>query len=219
MRKRATTPRWAIWSWVLVTIGVTLLISFYPTYARGDEERTVSTPASQVLYSPLQVQPVNVNITQINPSKFPNIELVLVTGRDGNTISGLGASNFLATEQSNHESQPTTETISVAPITAAGDIAVALTIDRIRSMDGSEIATPAISIPGLDGIWHGIAAWITVDVHVLDLHTGEFNAYQVAVNVSGFEIIGIRFGCSPQEIARAVNKQIAGRIGVLCGRR
>ena len=118
-----------------------MLIGFLPAHAQGDEEGTISTPASQAPYLPLQVQLVNVNTTQINPSKFPIIELyVLVTGQDGNTISGLGASNFLATEQSNLESQPTTETISVAPITATGNIAVALTIDRSGSMSGSEIA-------------------------------------------------------------------------------
>jgi hypothetical protein len=49
--------------------------------------------------------------------------------------------------------------------------------------------------------------------------TAEFKAYQVTTNVSGFEIVGIRFGCSSQDLARAVSKQIAGRIGVLCGRR
>jgi len=65
---------------------------------------------------------------------------VLVTDQGGNTISGLSASNFRATEQSDLESQPTTETISVAPITATGNITVALTIDRSGSMSGSEIA-------------------------------------------------------------------------------
>jgi len=82
-----------------------------------------------------------------------------------------------------------------------------------------EIATPAINIPGLDWVWRGVVVWMTVDVRVLDLHTAEFKAYQVTTNVSGFEIIGIRFGCSPQDIARAVSKQIAGRISVLCRRR
>ena len=60
---------------------------------------------------------------------------------------------------------------------------------------------------------------MTVDVRVLDLNTAEFKAYQVTANVSGIEIIGIRFGCSPQDLARAVSKQIAARIGVLCGKR
>ena len=142
MRIRARLLSGARWSLVLVAIGVILLIGFLSAYAQaqGDEERTVSTPASQVPYVPLQAQPVNVNITQINPSKFPIIELyVLVTDQDGNTISGLNASNFLATEQSDLESQPTTETISVAPITGQGGIRVALAFDKSGSMDGQPI--------------------------------------------------------------------------------
>ncbi|MCK4579942.1 MAG: VWA domain-containing protein, partial [Dehalococcoidia bacterium] len=137
---RARLLSGARWSLVLVAIGVILLIGFLPTYAQGDEEGTVSTPASQSPYLPLQAQAVNVNITQINPSKFPIVELyALVTDQDGNTIPGLSASNFRATEQSNLESQPTTETISVASVTTTGNIAVALAIDRSSSMSGSEI--------------------------------------------------------------------------------
>lgn len=85
--------------------------------------------------------------------------------------------------------------------------------------DWKEIATPAFDIPGLDWIWRGIACWMTVDVRVLDLNTAEFTAYQVTANVSGIEIIGIRFGCSPQDLARAVSKQIAQRLSWQCRRR
>ncbi len=82
--------------------------------------------------------------------------------------------------------------------------------------DWKEIATPAFDIPGLDWIWRGIACWMTVDVRVLDLHTAEFTAHQVTANVSGIEIIGIRFGCSAQNLARAVSKQIAQRLALQC---
>ena len=85
--------------------------------------------------------------------------------------------------------------------------------------DWKEIGTPAFDIPGLDWIWRGIACWMTVDVRVLDLNTAEFTAHQVTANVSGIEIIGIRFGCSPQDLARAVSKQIAARLGSECRRR
>ncbi|MCK4394057.1 VWA domain-containing protein [Candidatus Bipolaricaulota bacterium] len=140
MRTRARLLSGARWSLVLVAVGAILFIGFLAAYAQGDEEGTVSTPASQAPYVPLQVQPVNVNIRQINPSKFPVIELyVQVTDQDGNTISGLNASNFLATEQSNLESQPTTETISVAPITGQGGITVAIAFDTSGSMDGQPI--------------------------------------------------------------------------------
>ncbi len=57
---------------------------------------------------------------------------------------------------------------------------------------------------------------MTVDVRVLDLNTAEFQVYQVTANVSGIEIIGIRFGCSAQNLARAVSKQIAQRLGWEC---
>ena len=52
-----------------------------------------------------------------------------------------------------------------------------------------------------------------MDARVLDLHTAEFTAYQVTTNVSGIEIIGIRFGCSPQDLARAVAKELAAWAG------
>jgi hypothetical protein len=82
--------------------------------------------------------------------------------------------------------------------------------------DWKEIATPALSIPGLEWVWRGVSCWMTVDVRVLDMDTAEFTAYEVTVNVSGIEIFGIRFGCSPRDVARAVSKQIAQRLGGQC---
>ena len=130
--------------------------------------------------------------------------------QSGAWVRGLDIGQLLATttETSLSERGCRTAEVLAADLVATGVIT-----------EWKEIATPAISIPGLDWVWRGIADWITVDVRVLDLNTAEFTAYHVSVNVSGFEIIGIRFGCSPQDIARAVSKQIAGHIGVLCGRR
>lgn len=36
------------------------------------------------------------------------------------------------------------------------------------------------------------------------------------VSVAGLEIYGLRFGASPQDIARAVAKEIAARVGLQC---
>ncbi len=36
--------------------------------------------------------------------------------------------------------------------------------------------------------------------------------YEITVNVAGIEIFGFRFGTSPQDIARAVAREIAGRV-------
>ncbi|MCR4392653.1 MAG: hypothetical protein NUV94_07865, partial [Candidatus Acetothermia bacterium] len=82
--------------------------------------------------------------------------------------------------------------------------------------DWREIRTPAINIPILDLFFRAIASWVTVDVQVLDLATAEFTAYAITVNVTGVEIFGFRFGVSPQDIARAVAREIAGRLGGQC---
>ncbi|MGC9019584.1 MAG: hypothetical protein ACP5LJ_07845 [Candidatus Bipolaricaulaceae bacterium] len=84
--------------------------------------------------------------------------------------------------------------------------------------DWREIKTPAINIPVLDLLFRGIACWVTVDARVLDLATAEFKAYEVTVNVAGIEILGFRFGASPQDIARAVAKESAARLGERRGR-
>lgn len=80
--------------------------------------------------------------------------------------------------------------------------------------DWKEIETPAFNVPGLDWVWCGVAVWMTVDVRVLALHTAEFKAHQVTVNFTGVEIVGIRFGASPQDVAR----KIASRVGLCRGR-
>jgi len=82
--------------------------------------------------------------------------------------------------------------------------------------DWKEIKTPPFNIRGLEWIVCGVAAWVTVDVRVLDLNTAEFKGFRVDVNVAGLEILGFRFGASPQDIARAVAKEIASRLGGQC---
>lgn len=42
--------------------------------------------------------------------------------------------------------------------------------------------------------------------------------YELTVNPGGIEIFGFWFGASPQDTARAVAKEIAARVGTLCGR-
>jgi hypothetical protein len=50
-----------------------------------------------------------------------------------------------------------------------------------------------------------------VDVRVLNLDTAEFEGFEVTVNVAGLEILGFRFGASPQDIAREVARKISIR--------
>ena len=140
----------------------------------------------------------------------PTLGALPFDNQSGAWVRGLDIGQLLATTTETALSERGCRTAEVL----AADFVVTGVITEWK-----EIATPAINIPGLDWVWRGIVSWMTVDVRVLDLNTAEFKAYHVSVNVSGFEIIGIRFGCSPQDIARAVSKQIAGRIGVLCGRR
>jgi len=78
--------------------------------------------------------------------------------------------------------------------------------------DWKEIKTPPFNLRGLEWIVCGVAAWITVDVRVLNLDTAEFEGFEVTVNVAGLEILGFRFGASPQDIARAVAKEIVSRL-------
>jgi len=54
------------------------------------------------------------------------------------------------------------------------------------------------------------------DEQVFDLHSAGMKAYEVTTNVAGIEIIGIRFGCSPQDLARAVAREIAARLESQC---
>lgn len=78
--------------------------------------------------------------------------------------------------------------------------------------DFKEIKTPAFRIPGLEWLWCGVVAWVTVNVRVLDLHTAEFRGFEITTNVSGIEIIGIRFGASPNDLAKAVAREIVKRL-------
>lgn len=82
--------------------------------------------------------------------------------------------------------------------------------------DAKELTTRTLKIPGLDWLWRGVTCWITVDVQVLDLNTGEFTAYEVTANATGVEVLGMRFGCSPRDIARAVGRKVAQQLGGLC---
>ena len=94
--------------------------------------------------------------------------------------------------------------------------AQALTADYVVTgtiTDWREIRTAYINLPLLDVLFRAIASWVTVDVRVLDLATGEFQGHEITVNVSGIEIFGFRFGASPQDIARAVAKEVANRVG------
>jgi hypothetical protein len=78
--------------------------------------------------------------------------------------------------------------------------------------DWKEIRTPPLNIPWLEWVVCGIADWVTVDVRVLNLDTAEFEGFEVTVNVAGLEILGFRFGASPQDIARAVAREIAAQL-------
>ena len=144
---------------------------------------------------------------QISPS---TLGVLPFENQSGAWVRGLDVGQLFATTTETALSERGCKTAQVL----AADFVVTGVITEWK-----EIATPAINIPGLDWIWRGIAAWITVDVRVLDLNTAEFKAYQVTSNISGIEIIGIRFGCSLQDLARAVSKQIAQRLGWQCRRR
>jgi len=78
--------------------------------------------------------------------------------------------------------------------------------------DWKEIRTPPLNIPWLEWVVCGIADWVTVDVRVLNLDTAEFEGFEVTVNVAGLEILGFRFGASPQDIARALAREIAAQL-------
>ena len=78
--------------------------------------------------------------------------------------------------------------------------------------DWKEIRTPPLNIPWLEWVVCGIADWVTVDVRILNLDTAEFDGFEVTVNVAGLEILGFRFGASPQDIARAVARETAAQL-------
>lgn len=78
------------------------------------------------------------------------------------------------------------------------------------------ITTPTIDLPILNLLLRGVMIRVTVDVRFLDVSTAEFRAFEVEASVSGIEILGIRFGASPRDLARAVANQIASRVGAQC---
>jgi hypothetical protein len=52
---------------------------------------------------------------------------------------------------------------------------------------------------------------MTVDLRLLDLGTAEIRADVVTDSVTGFEVLGIRFGLNPRGLARKIAQQIADR--------
>ncbi|MDI6704503.1 MAG: VWA domain-containing protein [bacterium] len=84
---------------------------------------------------------VNVNLTQIDPSKFPTIECyAFVTDANYDPITELTVDNFQLTEQSVQETQPTPENISVASLSGQEEgVAIALVIDCSGSMSGTPL--------------------------------------------------------------------------------
>ena len=82
--------------------------------------------------------------------------------------------------------------------------------------DWKETKTQPFNIPWLEWVWCWIMVWVTVDTQVLDPYTAEFKAYQVTVQVSGIEVVGIRFGANAQDAARAMSREIAARTSMEC---
>ncbi|MEN3009986.1 MAG: hypothetical protein ABDI20_03235 [Candidatus Bipolaricaulaceae bacterium] len=80
------------------------------------------------------------------------------------------------------------------------------------------ITTPTIDLPILNLLLRGVMIWVSVDVRLLDVSTAEFQGFEVEASVSGIEIFGIRFGASPRDLARAVAREIAARVGLRCRR-
>lgn len=70
--------------------------------------------------------------------------------------------------------------------------------------DWKELKTPPFDIPFLGLFFRFVAVWLTVDVRVLNVATAEFEAFEVPVELSGIEILFLRFGASNHDIARAI---------------
>jgi len=62
------------------------------------------------------------------------------------------------------------------------------------------------------------AILIRMEIRVYD-RSAQMKMDEVAASVCRAEILRIRFGVSSRDLAREVSKLIAGRIGLLCGRR
>jgi hypothetical protein len=71
--------------------------------------------------------------------------------------------------------------------------------------------TPWIPIPLLDLLFRAGIMEMTVDLRLLDLGTAEIRADVVTDSVTGFEVLGIRFGLNPRGLARKIAQQIADR--------
>jgi len=70
----------------------------------------------------------------------------------------------------------------------------------------------ALRIPGQPRVQDGRSR---VEVRAIKVATGEFQGHEITVSVSGIETFGFRFGASPQDIARAVAKEIANQLAAL----
>jgi len=91
--------------------------------------------------------------------------------------------------------------------TMAADIVVTGTITTWK-----ELVSPVLQIPFLEWLWRTGTSWMTVDIRVFDLHTAELEAYEITANVAGVEILGMRFGFSPQDLTRKASELIAERV-------
>jgi len=88
--------------------------------------------------------------------------------------------------------------------TMAADIVVTGTITT-----WGELVSPVPEIPFLERTG---TSWMTVDIRVFDLHTAELEAYVITANVAGVEVLGMRLGFSPQDLARRASELIAERV-------
>jgi len=140
---------------------------------------------------------------------LPNLTLGVppFENQSGVWVPGLDLGQLFATITETALSQQGCTTVQAF----AGDYLVTGTIT-----DWREIRTSYINLPILDLLCRAIACWVTVDVRLLDLATAEFKGHSVTVNVAGIEILGFRFGASPQDIARAVAREIAAWVSSVC---
>ena len=100
-----------------------------------DSSSPVQTDTKDLFITVAGAEDINVNLTQIDPAKFPTIEgYVSVSDANGSPISGLTVSNFQLTEQSEQEVSPTVENIDVTPISSGEGVAIAMVIDKSGSM-------------------------------------------------------------------------------------
>ncbi|MEW6620177.1 MAG: VWA domain-containing protein [bacterium] len=106
----------------IVATGLTSGSKAYATF-------TLTTPPQATL---------TVRLDQIDAAKFPTIECHVRVTQGTTSIAGLTADNFQLTEQSELESIPTVEIISVSA-TNTGGVAIAQVLDRSGSMQGQKI--------------------------------------------------------------------------------